>query len=81
MVKCQLSYSVTGFMLITAALGFSAVRYLPSSSSQAAALVTLSGAPSALPNRIYCEGGSPRQYSNVHHGWVCSTELAPKSPN
>jgi hypothetical protein len=77
MVKYQLSNSVMGFVLITEALGFYAERYLP----QAAALVTLSGTPSALPNPIYCEGGTPRQYSNIHHGWVCSSELAPQSTN
>jgi hypothetical protein len=81
MVKCQLSYSVMAFVLITAAFSFYAGRYLPSSPSRAAALVTLSGAPSAQPNRSYCWGGATTQYSNVHHGWVCSTELAPESTN
>jgi hypothetical protein len=81
MVKCQLSYSAMGFLLITAVLGFYAVHYSPSLPSRVAAMVTLAKAPGALPNRIHCEGGVPMKYSNVHHGWVCSTELAPESTN
>jgi hypothetical protein len=38
------------------------------------------GARQAAPNQtklIYCPEGENRQFSNIHHAWVCGTELAP----
>jgi hypothetical protein len=81
MMKVQLSFSVMGFVLATAALGFTAVRQLPSLPFREISLPSLSWATSSDPRHIYCENGGARQFSNVHHGWVCSTELRPTPSN
>jgi hypothetical protein len=81
MTRSQLSCSMMGFVLATPVLGFSAVRYLSYLPSSETAPATLSWPAPAQPNRIYCENSTGRQYSNVHHGWVCLTERKPAPEN
>jgi hypothetical protein len=79
MLKGQLSFSTMGLALIAAVLGVYAASHPPRYPSIATASATLRWDAPAQPNPIYCERGLGGQYSNVHHGWVCSTELAPQS--
>lgn len=81
MMKGQLSYSVMGIVLATAALGFIAVRQLPALPSREAIWPILNLTPANQQRRIYCDDGDSRQYSNTHHGYVCPTEYLPRPGN
>jgi hypothetical protein len=81
MMKGQLSLSTMGLILAAAALSFYAVRHLPAYLFREAAPVALTEPLPAQQNRIYCETGPRKQYSNVHHGWVCPTQLTPDATN
>jgi hypothetical protein len=54
----------------TIAAGPSALAPMESLSAGAAA--------PRLTKPIYCPDGENRQFSKIHHAWVCSTELAPR---
>lgn len=72
-MKGQLSLSTMAIASLAAALGIYAACHLLVL-APADASVTLSWTASAGSNRIYCGDGRRGQYSNIHHGWVCSTE-------
>jgi len=60
-----------------AAPGFTTKGRLSSFHSLEHLTVRLSAAPFGLAKRIFCHDGENRQFSQIHHGWVCSTEAAP----
>ena len=76
-MKSQLSFTTIGLIPSLALLAIATVGHAPPFLSQETVQVSVA-APNDSPARhSFCESGAKAQYSNVHRGWVCSTELAP----
>jgi hypothetical protein len=79
-----------GLFLAPPALGFTTAGYLSSAPSRETLFASLTppegqvmtlAVAGRVKKRIYCQDGENRQSSKIHHGWVCSTELAPRGVN
>jgi|GEM_PF-2550349 hypothetical protein len=82
MIRCQLAFTATGFVLVAAALGLAAaVRPLSLSSLPSVPAYTSSESvtPARPQSRIYCNNDASAPYSSVHKGRVCPTAQAPSS--
>jgi hypothetical protein len=75
MMKSECSFSLAGLVLAIVVLGFTAVSRPPSLPFRETVLVRIAEATSPASNRYFCENGRNGQYSEVHQGWVCATEL------
>ena len=75
-MKSQLSITTLGLLPVIAFLAVATIGQPFSVHSLKTVQIAFAGtsdAPAAMP----CPDGVPGRYSKLHHGWVCSTELAP----
>ena len=70
-MKAQLSLTALWLAPALAVLAFATVDHLPSFAVPRSNLARIAEASDS------CGIGVKGQYSNVHHAWVCSTELTP----
>ncbi len=82
-MKSQLTIAVAGIAFAVAAFGFATAGRLSSfpAAEAGSASLRLAGLNGSLANQIYCHDGETRQYSKLHRGWVCLTELGPRAAN
>ena len=73
----QLSLTALWLAPALAALAIATVGRPPSFVSHQFNLASNAEASASPENHSSCGNGITGQYSNVHHGWVCSTELKP----
>jgi hypothetical protein len=79
-MKSQLSFTTIGLVPPIVLLAFATVGHLPSFLSRETVRANVAAVSNAPANHIFCDSGVKGQYSMVHRGWVCSTELMP-APN
>ena len=77
-MRSQEFVAAAAIVLAATAFGLTAAGGLAGLSSRGST-VARTAAPS-LTKSIYCPAGENRQFSNIHHAWVCSTEFAPAAP-
>ena len=76
-MKAQLSLTALWLAPALAVLAFATVDHLPSFAVPRSNLARIAEASDSPNNHSSCGIGIKGQYSNVHHAWVCSTELTP----
>ena len=77
MTKCQLSFTTMGLVLAITALALATVGHPPSFVVHHFNLASIAEASASPKNHSTCANGISGQYSKVHGGFVCSTELTP----
>ena len=77
MIKCQLSFTTMGLVLAIPVLAFATVGHPPSFVVHHFNLASIAEASASPKNHSTCANGISGQYSKVHGGFVCSTELTP----
>ncbi len=77
MTKCQLSFTTMGLALAITALAFATVGHPLSFAVHHFNLASIAEASAYPKNYSTCGNGISGQYSKVHGGFVCSTELTP----
>jgi hypothetical protein len=77
MTKCQLSFTTMGLALAITALAFATVGHPLSFAVHHFNLASIAEASAYPKNHSTCANGISGQYSKVHGGFVCSTELTP----
>ncbi len=77
MTKCQLSFTTMGLALAITALAFATVGHPLSFAVHHFNLASIAEASAYPKNHSTCGNGISGQYSKVHSGFVCSTELTP----
>jgi len=65
--------ATAGIAFVVAALSFT----IAAGPSALTPSESLSADAPRLTKPIYCPDRENRQFSNIHHAWVCRTELAP----
>lgn len=73
-MKSQLSFTVMGLVLATAALGFAAVGHLPGLHPRETATVGIARAMDGPPHQIHCFMGLKGEPANLYRGWICERE-------
>jgi hypothetical protein len=76
-MKVQLSLTALWLAPALAALAFATVGHPPSFVVHHFNLASISEASASPKNHSTCANGISGQYSKVHGGFVCSTELTP----
>jgi len=77
MTTCQLSFTTMGLALAITALAFATVGHPLSFAVHHFNLASIAEASAYPKNHSTCGNGISGQYSKVHGGFVCSTELTP----
>jgi hypothetical protein len=76
-MRSQEFAATAAITLAVAALSFTIAAGLSALASGES--LSAGAAAPRLTKPIYCPDGENRQFSNIHHAWVCRTELAPRS--
>ncbi|MGA9487592.1 MAG: hypothetical protein WBV25_11050, partial [Methylocella sp.] len=77
MTKCQLSFTTIWLALAITTLAFATVGHPLSFAVHHFNLASIAEASVYPKNHSACGNGVSGQYSKIHGGFVCSTELTP----